>query len=114
MIFFFCCCCCSSGAFPAAAALSFLLAVPCSPDDDGNGDDDDGGVGGARGAEEEEEEDDVDGPFLARAGAGKLCFLSMASTRRWKRRNSASARMRVDSRSIVFESSFTILVPPWY
>lgn len=45
------------------------------------------------------------GRFL-NAGAGKLLFLSMASTVRWKRRKSASARMRVDSRSIVVESSF--------
>ena len=41
-------------------------------------------------------------------GAGKLDFLSMASTVRWKRRNRASARMRVDSRSIVEESSLTM------
>ena len=40
-------------------------------------------------------------------GAGKFCFLSMASTRRWKRLNRASARIRVDSRSIVPESSLT-------
>lgn len=40
-------------------------------------------------------------------GAGKLVFLSMASTRRVKRRKRASARMSVDSRSIVPESSLT-------
>ena len=42
-------------------------------------------------------------------GAGKLDFLSMASTVRWKRRKRASARTRVDSRSIVVESSLTVL-----
>ena len=41
-------------------------------------------------------------------GAGKLDFLSIASTVRWKRRKRASARMRVDSRSIVVESSLTV------
>lgn len=41
-------------------------------------------------------------------GVGKLDFLSMASTVRWKRRKRASARMRVDSRSIVVESSLTV------
>jgi hypothetical protein len=41
-------------------------------------------------------------------GAGKLDFLSIASTVRWKRRKRASARMRVDSKSIVVESSFTV------
>jgi len=48
-------------------------------------------------------------------GAGKFSFLSMASTRRWKRLKRASARMRVDSRSIVPESSFTrvYLSAPW-
>lgn len=40
-------------------------------------------------------------------GLGKLDFLSIASTVLWKRRKSASARTRVDSRSIVVESSFT-------
>lgn len=40
-------------------------------------------------------------------GAGKLGFLSMASIRRLNLRKSASARMRVDSRSIVPESSLT-------
>jgi hypothetical protein len=44
---------------------------------------------------------------VAPCGAGKLLFLSIASTVFWKRRNSCSARMRVDSRSIVLESSFT-------
>jgi predicted acyltransferase (DUF342 family) len=41
-------------------------------------------------------------------GAGKLDFLSMASTVLWKRRNSASARMSVDSRSIVVDNSLTV------
>lgn len=41
-------------------------------------------------------------------GAGKFFFLSIASTSRWKRRNRASARIRVDSRSIVHESSLTV------
>lgn len=40
-------------------------------------------------------------------GAGKFAFLSIASTLRWKRRKSASARISVDSRSIVLESSLT-------
>jgi hypothetical protein len=40
-------------------------------------------------------------------GAGKLDFLSIASTVLWKRRNRASARIRVDSRSIVVDSSLT-------
>lgn len=40
-------------------------------------------------------------------GAGKLPFLSMASTRRLYRRKRASARTRVESRSILVESSFT-------
>jgi hypothetical protein len=40
-------------------------------------------------------------------GTGKLDFLSMASTCRWKRRKRDSARTRVDSRSIVLDSSFT-------
>jgi len=48
------------------------------------------------------------GAVLGRSrGPGKLPFLSMVSTSRWKRRNSASARMRVDSRSMVPESSLT-------
>ena len=46
------------------------------------------------------------GRFLS-LGAGKLDFLSMASTVRWNRRKRASARMRVDSRSMVVESSLT-------
>ena len=41
-------------------------------------------------------------------GSGKFDFLSTASTVRWKRRNNISARMRVELRSIVFESSFTV------
>ena len=40
-------------------------------------------------------------------GAGKFCFLSTASTRRWNFLKRDSARMRVDSRSIVLESSLT-------
>ncbi len=40
-------------------------------------------------------------------GAGKLRFLSMASTVRWKRRKRAWARRRVEGRSMVFESSLT-------
>lgn len=40
-------------------------------------------------------------------GAGKLRFLSMASTVRWKRRKRAWARRRVEGRSIVLESSLT-------
>lgn len=47
---------------------------------------------------------------LALAGEGNMCFLSIASTVRWKRMKSASARMRVESRSIVFASSLTVLV----
>lgn len=47
-------------------------------------------------------------PILCRtAGLGKLDFLSMASTVRWKRRKRASARTSVESRSIVLESSLT-------
>lgn len=46
-------------------------------------------------------------PARSRGAEGKLPFLSMASTRRWKRLKRASARMRVDSRSMVPESSFT-------
>lgn len=42
-----------------------------------------------------------------RRGAGKLDFLSMASMRRWNLRKRASARIRVDSRSILPESSLT-------
>lgn len=41
-------------------------------------------------------------------GAGKLDFLSIASTVRWKRRKSASARMSVDSKSMVVDSSLTL------
>ena len=40
-------------------------------------------------------------------GFGKLDFLSTASTVLWKRRNRASARTNVDSKSIVVESSLT-------
>lgn len=47
-------------------------------------------------------------PARSRGAEGKLPFLSMASTRRWKRLKRASARMRVDSRSMVPESSFTV------
>lgn len=42
-------------------------------------------------------------------GLGKLLRLSTASTVRWKRRNSACARRRVEGRSIVLESSLTKL-----
>lgn len=41
-------------------------------------------------------------------GVGKFDFLSIASTVLRKRMKSASARMRVDGRSMVFESSLTI------
>jgi hypothetical protein len=41
-------------------------------------------------------------------GAGKLSFLSMASTVRWKRRKRASARTSVLSNSIEVESSLTV------
>lgn len=47
------------------------------------------------------------GDVVFRRGAGKLGFLSMASMRRVNLRKSASARIRVDSRSIVPESSLT-------
>lgn len=40
-------------------------------------------------------------------GAGKLFFLSIASTVRWKRRKRDSARVRIGRRSIVLESSLT-------
>ena len=40
-------------------------------------------------------------------GVGKLFFLSMASTVRWKRRKRAWARRRVEGRSMVLESSLT-------
>lgn len=46
-------------------------------------------------------------PGLSVLGAGKLCFLSTASTNRWYRRKRTSARIKVDSRSIVPDSSFT-------
>ena len=55
---------------------------------------------------EEEEEEEGNNRCL-RLGFGKLDFLSMASTVRWKRRKRASARMRVDSRSIELDSSLT-------
>jgi hypothetical protein len=42
-------------------------------------------------------------------GRGKLFLLSIASTVRWKRRKRASARTRVEGRSIVDESSLTIV-----
>lgn len=41
-------------------------------------------------------------------GVGKLCFLSMASTVRWKRRKRACARRSVEGRSILLESSLTV------
>lgn len=50
--------------------------------------------------------DENDEPRVRR-GPGKFSFLSTASTRRWKRRKSASARMRVDSRSILPDNSLT-------
>lgn len=46
--------------------------------------------------------------FKEKRGAGKLGFLSMASMSRWNLRKRASARMSVDSRSIVPESSLTV------
>lgn len=55
--------------------------------------------------------DDADAgsePFRWRTlGAGKLCFLSTASTVRWNLRKRPSARVMVDGRSIVFDSSLT-------
>ena len=60
--------------------------------------------------------DAVDGVELGRCamvglwrnrGGGKFDFLSMDCRVRSKRRKSASARMRIASRSRVFESSFT-------
>jgi len=53
------------------------------------------------------DDDDGEENPIRNLGAGKFSFLSMASTRRWKRLNRASARMRVDSRSMVPESSLT-------
>ena len=47
------------------------------------------------------------GCLCRRFGAGKLDFLSIASTVLWKRRKRASARTSVDSRSIVVDSSLT-------
>lgn len=47
------------------------------------------------------------GESLMTLGAGKFCFLSIASINRWKRRNKDSARINVDSRSIVFDNSLT-------
>lgn len=41
-------------------------------------------------------------------GAGKLSFLSIASTVRWNRRKRAWARSKVEGRSIVFASSLTV------
>ena len=41
-------------------------------------------------------------------GAGKLSFLSIASTVRWNRRKRACARSKVEGRSIVFASSLTV------
>lgn len=62
-----------------------------------------------------EEEDPViesgrDGAAVdsVKRGAGKLGFLSMASMSRWNLRKRASARMSVDSRSILPESSLTV------
>lgn len=43
-------------------------------------------------------------------GAGKLSFLSTASTVRWNRRKRAWARSKVDGRSIVFASSLTVYI----
>lgn len=40
-------------------------------------------------------------------GAGKFCFLSIASTTRWNLRKRASALINVDSKSIVLDSSLT-------
>lgn len=43
-------------------------------------------------------------------GAGKLSFLSIASTVRWNRRKRAWARSKVEGRSIVFASSLTVYI----
>lgn len=53
--------------------------------------------------------DDPAGPFRWRTvlGGGKLCFRSIVSTVRWKRRKSACARRRVEGRSMVDERSLT-------
>ena len=49
------------------------------------------------------------GCFACCCGAeGKFPFLSIVSTVRWKRRKSDSARIKVDSRSMVPDSSLTI------
>lgn len=45
--------------------------------------------------------------FWSYRGAGKFCFLSTASTSLLNRLNRDSARVRVASRSMVFESSLT-------
>lgn len=45
--------------------------------------------------------------FKLKRGAGKLFFLSIASMSRWNFLKSASARMSVDSRSMLPESSLT-------
>lgn len=47
-------------------------------------------------------------------GVGKFDFLSMDSRVRSKRRKSASARMRIASRSRVLESSLTDRVSNWH
>lgn len=43
-------------------------------------------------------------------GTGNVCLRSMASTMRWKRRKRDSARMSVEGRSIVLESSLTVKI----
>jgi hypothetical protein len=84
---FCCCCCCCCG---CAAAGAFPASLP----------------GEAGGSAELGSDDD---PWVSRGlGAGKFPFLSTASTRRWKRLKRASARMRVESRSMVHESSLTV------
>lgn len=72
---------------PLAAAASEPDALPSAPSADGP--------------------DVMDLRCLAAGAAGKLCFLSMASTVRWKRRKRDSARMRVEGRSMVLDSSLT-------
>ena len=51
--------------------------------------------------------EEMDFRCLGFGAEGKLSFLSIVSTVRWKRRKSASARMRVEGRSMVLESSLT-------
>jgi hypothetical protein len=62
------------------------------------------------GAEVVEEDEEDGNNRCLRLGFGKLDFLSIASTVRWKRRKRASARTRVDSRSIELDSSLTVVV----